>query len=288
MPIGARIIADSVQPDGVRLTTAVVTLPKIILAELNTHREFSRNSASSRAVPTREFIRRVVEDPVIPTWGRNQPGMQAGVEIDDPETATAVWLRARDQAIASVECLQHFGAHKQDANRLLEPWLHTEVLVTSVSFKHFFAQRCHEAAHPWMRRAAEALRDAYEASTPTRLEHGQWHLPFITDEDRADVRATHASKNMDMVHGREWDDDVLTQVSAARCARVSYLTHDGRRDRAADLDLFHRLTLARPMHASPLEHVAMAAPVSARPDWAGNFRAGWHQLRKHFPQEYTR
>ena len=49
--IKAVIAADSINVKGKRITTFIVTMPRIVLAELNTHRVFSRNSASSRAIP---------------------------------------------------------------------------------------------------------------------------------------------------------------------------------------------------------------------------------------------
>ena len=108
MGYGAQILADSMSPDGVRLTTFEVEIPRIVLAEFNTHRRFSRNSASSRAIPVKTMIKRVMEDPYIPeVWGSNKPGMQAGDELDEWSRSACLdeWLLARDGAVNRVHTL---------------------------------------------------------------------------------------------------------------------------------------------------------------------------------------
>lgn len=296
MPIESKIILDSVQPDGVRLTTLTVTLPKFTLAELNTYRSFSRNSASSRAIPVEKLIQRIFDDPVIPVeWGRNQPGMQAREMLDKEaaEDARACWLLARDEAVHRARRLCALGAHKQIVNRLIEPWLYTTVLITATArpYRHCFAQRCHPDAQPEMRVAAEAMRAAYEASEPRKLKYGGWHLPYTTDADWDALDAMLTAEHGDTSdHHRRLDDvgDLVRKVSVARCARVSYLTQDGKRDLVEDVRLYDRLVEARPMHSSPLEHVAQA--IVSRPATVGsasNFEPGWAQLRKMTPGEYT-
>lgn len=263
----ATIIADSVSPAGVRVTTAEVTLHRFVLAELNTHRVFSRNSASSRAIPVRKQVARVVEDPAIPVeFGSNQRGMQAGEPLAGPaaDAARAAWLQARDQAVAAVQQLDALGVHKQVTNRLLEPFMWHTVIITATEWAGFWEQRCSPLAQPEIRVAAEAMQAAYAASTPAAVGPGQWHTPYLREEDG------------------DLDLETAKQVSAARCARVSYLTHDGRRDIAKDLELYERLVTARPPHWSPLEHVATPAEPGTRPP--GNLR-GWAQLR-HMAVEY--
>lgn len=268
MTYSARVICDSIGAHGVRLVTVEATYPRFVHSELLTHRVFSRNSSSSRAIPIEKMIQSVIDDPVMPvSWGRNQRGMQAGAELsgDELAAAQAAWLRGRDAAVETARTLAAAGLHKQVVNRVLEPWMWITVLITATEWDNFFAQRCHPDAQPEIRVAAELIRDAMAASVPVLRPFGRrsakaWHLPFITEEDRA-----------------AFDLDTLRRISVARCARVSYLTHDGKRDPQADLDLAHRLASANPPHWSPFEHVARAMPTE---DFCANFR-GWCSYRRH-------
>ena len=274
MPYRVEVIADSISPQAVRLTTLAVTLPRIVLAELNTHRMLSRNSASSRAIPIQRMIDKVMQDPFIPFyWGANRKGMQAAVEIDavSQQQAEEDWLQGRDLMVKQVSKLSSRNVHKQLANRLLEPWLYTTVLVSATDWDNFFALRCHPSAQPELRRAAEMMRDAMAASTPRRIAYGEWHVPYARDED-----ATVAATAMDNV----WSDDITPQtyarllLSAARCARVSYDASASVREQAEDIALAKRLTSSG--HWSPFEH--LATPTH-RLGYSANFW-GWCQLRR--------
>jgi thymidylate synthase ThyX len=189
--------------------------------------------------------------------------MQAGAPLtgESHDDAQRVWLEARDHAVAAAQQLLALGVHKQVANRLLEPFLWHTVIVSSTDWDGFWTQRCSPLAQPEIRLAAEAMRDAVHHSVPVACGDGGWHLPYITDADRDDAGGSL---------------ETLRRVSAARCGRVSYLTHDGRRDLDQDLALYERFVAADPPHASPLEHVATPAVVGSQP--AGNLR-GWVQLR---------
>lgn len=262
MSPSAKVIADSISPEGARLTTIEVTMHRFVLAEFNTHRLFSRNSASSRAIPVSKQTQRVKEHPAIPVvWASEQKGMQGGDEVEDPRSAEYFWLAARDWAVIQAENLTRVGVHKSIVNRLLEPFMWHTVIVTSTDWENFWKQRVSPLAQPEIKVAAEAMLDAYKNSTPTRVSLYQWHLPYM---DEQDLEAC-----------RQCGEDPR-YVSAARCARVSYLTHDGRRDVQEDVDLYRRLISADPMHASPLEHVA--TPRTTLGDFTGNF-FGWKQLR---------
>lgn len=294
MTYSARVICDSVSLDGVRLTTIEATYPRIVHAEMMTHRVFSRNSASSRAIPIEKMLKKVKEDPFIPIhWGKNQKGMQAEQELSllEQERSQCEWLSARDNAVMSVEWLLDIGVHKQITNRLLEPWLWHTTLITSTEWENFWGLRCNKDAQPEIRRIADMMREAYSGSTPRTQD--EWHLPLVYNVDMDDlVEAWHAGK---LCSGQPlWQ--VLCKVSAGRCARVSYLTHDGKRDPMADVELCDRLISSG--HMSPLEHVAVPmcrqkseyrptdvfvsqSPVST---FCANFR-GWVQLRKVIPNE---
>lgn len=265
MSPNAKVILDSLSPEGVRLTTMEVTFHRFVLAEFNTHRVFSRNSASSRAIPAEKMIDRVKNNPAFPVeWPSEQKGMQGGELLDLPSFGAAheVWSQARTAAVEAAERLTKIGLHKSVTNRLLEPFLWHTVIVTSTEWDNFFSQRCSPLAQPEIRQAAELMREVFEASTPASVRHGYWHTPYIQDDER------------------EWPVERQCMVSAARCARVSYLTHDGVRDYSADLELFSKLIHARPGHWSPLEHVATPAD-NHRWYARGNFK-GWAQLRHEF------
>jgi thymidylate synthase ThyX len=274
MTITARIIADSTGPSAPRLTTFELRYPRFIHAEVMTHRVFSRNASSSRAIPVKKLIEDVLTDPAMPIhWGKNQKGMQAEHELSPEEIKKAKyrWLEARDEACFVARDLDELGAHKQIVNRILEPFSHITVTVTATEWANFFALRCHPDAQPEIRALADCMWDAMQASVPAHLGYGQWHLPYVRQEEKQDTRlATHD----------------LIKMSVARCARTSYLTHDKQEPKIEqDLDLYYRLVGSEPLHASPAEHQACpdfwdaTAKVWRAPEQHGNL-VGWIQYRK--------
>lgn len=265
MSITAKIVADSVSYKGRRLTTFVLHYPRFIHAELMTHRVFSRNAASSRAIPLAKFIERVKNDPAMPVfWGANKSGMQAAVEVDDPAAAKAWWLETRDIVLQQVGKAIPLNLHKQIINRVMEPWFNIETIVTSTEFGNWYNLRNEKDAQPEIKRLAEEMLDIHNNSVPTLLGPGEWHLPFVTEEER---------KTLDV--------ETLKQIATARSARVSYVNHEGKVEIAKDLDLTSKL-IAAP-HASPFEHIA--TPLEDPDVWDGNFQ-GWHQYRKDIPNEF--
>lgn len=263
----ATILADSVSKNGHRLTTMEIVFPRIALADFNTHRVFSRNSSSSRAIPVEKLLEKVRTNPFVPDYlGANQPGMSADNELtgDARQAAIDEWLKARDDAVAHAEKLVEIGLHKQLTNRLIEAFTWHTVIVTASEWENFFALRANPDAQPELRRVAELMKNAYRTSIPTPLEDSQWHLPLLQDDEQ-----DWATENI---------EDAI-KVCCGRSARVSYLTHDGKRDHAKDIELYDRLTEGG--HMSPLEHVArpMTSEELETGEWSGNFR-GWHQHRK--------
>jgi thymidylate synthase ThyX len=246
------------------------TFHRFILPEFNTHRAFSRNAASSRAIPIKKVIAAVRNDPALPIfWGKNQSGMAAREEIDEAARgrARAEWQRALDNALASAERLASpdIELHKQLVNRILEPFAWITVIVSATEWANFFTQRCHPDAQPEIHALAEVMLDAYRASAPREVPLGAWHTPLILNDERMLDAAT------------------LRKLSVARCARVSYLTHDNLRDIAKDLELYDRLMSGGANgHWSPTEHVA--TPLDDPRETCANFR-GWKQYRKLFSAE---
>jgi len=307
MGFNAAILADSVSTSGYRLVTMEATFPRLVLAEFNTHRVFSRNSASSRAIPVAKQLERVIKDPFVPAeFGANRPGMQAGERLsgDRHELAQEQWLLARDEAVLRalaliggpevLELAESSGplaatelvgtlaknheipetwpnVHKQITNRLLEPFMWHTVIVTATEWDNFWNLRTHPDAQPEIRRLARLMKAQWLASTPSTIDADGWHMPLVDDDEKEALGH---------------DGDFLRKVCVGRCARVSYLTHSGLRDHLADVQLHDRLIDGG--HMSPFEHVARPIPSdvlrTSATDWSGNFR-GWIAYRKDIPQE---
>lgn len=270
----ARVILDSVsRHNGVRLLTLECRYPRFIHSEMLTHRAFSRNSASSRAIPFKKLLQQVIDDPVIPIrWGSEAKGMQQGDELEPWIAANcrADWLRARDDAVIRARQLHEAGLHKSICNRVIEPWMWMTCLITATDWQNFFRLRCHPDAEPHMQLIANCMRVAHSESTP--LERDE-HLPFVVGYDEEELRSSLETLTK------------LCRISAARCARVSYLTHDGVKDWRKDVELFEKLKQGSGFgHWSPMEHVATTQTAKDVVKQSGNFR-GWDQFRKTFAEE---
>ena len=249
----APVIADSANPEVQRITTLQLRYWRAIHAEFLTHRSMSRNASSSRAIPVKKMLAQVWNDPAGPEhWGVNQAGMQARGELTGWRltAAQALWRAAGRAMCGAAWAAMKLGLHKQVANRLLEPWQFISVVVTATEWENFLALRDHPDAQPEIRTLAQDIRVAMEASAPVALQWGDWHLPYVR---RA---VSHLSS------------------SVARCARVSYLTHDGREtSELEDWALWSRLKDANPPHMSPFEHQAQAVQGQF-----ANF-SGWRSYR---------
>lgn len=270
-----RILKDSLAPCGKRLTTWELTYPRFVHAELMTHRVFSRNSASSRAIPSEKLMARVKDDPALPQfWGKNQSGMQAAEELvgEARTEAEREWINARNSMLRSVDRLHELGLHKQLANRLIEPWMFITVIVSATEYDNWFHLRNHRAAQPEIAWVARDMWPKWNENKPRELGPAEWHLPLFDDD----------------LEFPTIDHDVpkAKKISTGRCARISYLTHEGKRDVEKDVELHDKLcsgpATGEPGHWSPFEHVARALET---PDRVGNF-IGWFQYRKEFSQEH--
>jgi thymidylate synthase ThyX len=268
-----KMLADSIAPNGARLCTQQVTAPRFILAEINTHRKFSRNSASSRAMPVEKNIERMLADPFVPAaFGSNKKGMQAGEELaaDVQAEARAAWAEMIQAAAGLARVLAEIGVHKQWANRLIEfaSW-HT-MIITCSDFRNWDALRDNPQASPEIQVMARMMKECRAASTPVPRAVGDWHLPLVRHHGEIVADTADGAELLrrfgPIIHdGVTWMTeadatlpiDKLVQLSVARCARVSYLTHDGKRDVDADLALYDRLVTSG--HMSPLEHAAKVA-----------------------------
>lgn len=271
MTVNVKVIADSVAPNRVRLTTMQLRYPRFIHAEFMTHRVFSRNASSSRAIPVKKMLQQVWNDPATPVhWGTNRPGMQAREQVRRPEAFKMLWRGASKVACMFAWAMMKLGLHKQVANRILEPWQYISVIVSSTEWDNFFALRNHEDAQPEIRELASHMEAAYNLSNPVHLEWGEWHIPYATSQELIDY------------HDGEIEHMAIVKASVARCARVSYNNHDGTTPSLKkDIVLHDKLVVAKPLHASPAEHQAFCVRWDeARKYPSSNFRPTWVQYRK--------
>lgn len=284
--ISAEVLADSINSEGCRITTFVLLMPRFILAEINTHRAFSRSSASSRAIPAKKLIESVATDPFIPVfWGKEHSGMQAqeyftAEEVDELALA-GMWEEAAEAMIDMSELFMSEGVSKQITNRLLEPFLWHQVLVTATDFENFFSLRADNLAEPHLELLANMMLEAYNNSKPVFVKSGDWHVPYGAN---IVLNPDEKEKYKYMLEPYKFIDKRLEvrfnlSVASARCARMSYNQFDGTFSYEKDIDLFKRLTQVG--HWSSAEHCARA---EANKKYNGNFR-GWTQLRKLFPDE---
>lgn len=294
--ISAKIIADSISENGDRITTFELEYPRFIHGELMTHRLFSRNAMSSRAIPVKKMIEQVRNNPAVPVhWGKNQSGMQAKEELSG-EVKVAVkdwWNDAANAAAEIAEAMDHANTHKQIVNRLLEPFQRMKTVVTATEYDNFFYLRCHADAQPEIHALADLMYSEYENSTPQLLQEGQWHTPYVGNSVYADTGEGFA------YHLEDEDGEVICmlgeeealKISASCCAQVSYRNTDQSLEKA--LKIYDMLVTMKPVHASPFEH--QAKPLITWMDgnypegtthvdmkgneWSGNFK-GWIQHRQ--------
>lgn len=284
--IKAEIIADSLNPKGKRLTTFILEYPRFIHAEIMTHRVFSKNAASSRAIPIEKMIQQVIDNPAMPVWwGKNQSGMQAKEEVDDytKECAKLAWFNSRDQAIQNVKGFSALGIHKQIANRILEPWFNIRIILTGTDFENFFALRAHKDAQPEFQVLAFKMLELYNTSTPKQLKVGEWHIPFGCNFDDIKIKnliCYNDIKGHDSIREKELEKAKI-KIAIARCARVSYWNFEGKDDYTKDIETCDKLFGSIPRHLSPAEHVAQALDSD---EYIGNF-CGFKQYRKIYLDE---
>jgi hypothetical protein len=303
--ISAEIVADSISDvvDDKRIITYVLEYPRFIHSEFMTHRSFSRNAASSRAIPVKKVIELVENTPAMPIhWGMNQAGMQAKEELTGLclETTQFEWVSASKNAMWSATRLNTLGAHKQIVNRILEPFQMIRVVCTATEYDNFFYLRYHADAQPEISELARVMWEAREQSIPEELQPGEWHVPFVNTSRDAAGKRYYWNFISDTEKVEISLEDAL-KVSASCCAQVSYRKTDTSLEKA--LDIYNKLVTMKPVHASPFEHCATPMEnifgedymgVEIRPQkgvthndikgngWSANF-CGWIQYRQLIP-----
>lgn len=280
MTIKAEIVADSIDEKNCRITTFLLTYPRFIHSELMTHRVFSRNASSSRAIPIKTSVANIRKDMARPlTFLKNKPGMQGGEPLGffGQFLAELLWYGMGHVACIVALLMVRLGIHKQYGNRILEPWSHITVVLTSTQWANWFGLRIHKDAQPEIRRLAEEMLYCLKTHEPKKLERYMWHLPFVDEPLKANPHLEPVSESQ----------MALIYKSVAACARTSYLNHDKTNSTLdADKKLYAMLVGSSPMHASPAEHQAMCLGTSEF-DWDfhdGNL-AGWLQYRKFLHNE---
>lgn len=301
--IKATIIADSVSSvNGQRITTFELEYPRFIHSELMTHRLFSRNAMSSRAVPIEKMIEQVAKDPAMPIhWGKNQSGMQAKEELTgkDLHNAKVHWEWAASKAVEYAQYLSQDGAHKQIVNRILEPFQLMKTVLTATEFDNFFWLRCHEDAQPEIKELADQMFTAIKESEPFKLNPGEWHVPYVETTRNFSGKIMYVGESskgdQEAIPDVETDrymrlyslEDALA-ISSSCCAQVSYRLLDDSIEKARKV--YQRLVESTPVHASPFEHCATPMKEPNQSDkylweagvthmdkegdmWSGNFKS---------------
>lgn len=264
LKIDVHVVADSVSPTGERVTTFQLCYPRFIHAEFMTHRMFSRNASSSRAIPIERVIENVENSPAKPlSWGKNRSGMQSVEQLPDADAVRAddVWQNAANNAANSAKSMVEIGLHKQYGNRLLEPFQYIHVVCTATEYDNFFNLRIHPDAQPEICRLAEMMYLARGASIPQKLNPGEWHAPYVGSCRQGDGTLLYGENGE---FGTDYEKAL--QVSASCCAQISYRNMDTTLEKAQKI--FKHLIHARPMHASPIEHQATPMTTSTVTDMA--------------------
>lgn len=277
-----KIVADSVSPSGCRITTFECEYPRYIHAEVMTHRAISRNGRSSRAEPLARVLARAKEDPVQPlVYMYDNTKMRSGevmpfcghVDVNEPDNkyvprhllddgdlAHLAWHESRRNAIKSFEWMSEAGLHRQYATRILEPYLRIKMILTATDWANFFGLRLSPGVMPEFQQLVVRMGRLFLASVPTPLRPGEWHLPYITNEEKSAYNNTGS----------------LIKASSARCARISYDSLDGKQKSIEeDVELYDTKLNVRPLHATPMEHPSQCLDDARR---VRNF-VGWGPWR---------
>lgn len=303
------IVADSISEHSKRITTFVLTYPRFIHSELMTHRLFSRNAMSSRAVPVNKMIEHVEQNTAMPLhWGKNQPGMQAKEEHNSEVTIDLNWIldglhykldreqawkEAMKFAVSVAEGFHEAGYHKQIVNRILEPFQLMRTVVTATDFDNWYWLRDHADAQPEIKMLASMMLEAHNKSQPKQLHETEWHVPFYMSGIWSGLYEKDTTGEEVDRHGHTLEEALM--ISASCCAQASFRKADESIEKAKSI--YKKLVEMRPVHASPFEHQArpITQPQSHKHHWewepgvthmdnqgrmwSGNFNA-WIQYRQ--------
>jgi len=226
---------------------------RFIHGELLTHRLFSRNSSSSRAIPVDKMLDYIKNNPAYPIhWGKNKTGMQADEECtnilkfgksDISYISDELWLKSCKKSLKYAKSFNKSGYHKQIVNRLTEPYQFMNTILTATEFTNFFKLRIDKSAQPEIQELAQLMQECIYNTSPQYLTEGQYHLPFIDFVD-----------GVYYAYDRQVTLDEAIKISVSLCAQVSYRKEDYTIEKADKI--FNMLIGMQPKHLSPFEHIA--------------------------------
>jgi hypothetical protein len=161
-----------------------------------------------------------------------------------------------------------------------------DTVCTATDYANFFHLRIHPDAEPHICMLAKTMKQQLDLAKPVQLIAGEWHLPYITEDDQGPVEAyVGGDSNVEKAIS------VLRKMSVARCAWVSYTDPLGKKASIEqEVALHDKLVVSEPLHATPAEHQATPDDYDDHGQWAygsdhwGNLR-GWRQYRKMLPGE---
>ena len=281
----AKVLRHSISEAGVELITFEVNYPHAVHKDIMTHR-WARNFQSFRALPPEKLLEKLNRGEYFTpeVFGHRVKGMGQrnepieGQDAIDQQEARLIWDMHAKQCISNAYKFLTLGIAKQQVNFLLQDLCFIRGIITTTmpQLENFYGLRLdtddegHPMARPEVYKIASLMRDAHSTSVPFELHPGDWHLPLVSDEEIQPGVGT-----------IDWD--YWKKISVGRCARVSYLTHDGVRDPEKDIALHD--SLLKNGHMSPFEHQGTPLPDSLRNYSCGSFGYGWAQYRKYIPHE---
>lgn len=301
------VLASKCAATGERIDTLICEYPRAIHSQLLTHRAFSKNSSSTRAIPIAKAVENILNNPAQPIWTHKQKGMQGKVVgVNEPLYAQAQILNSLNQTsnINFALALDEIGIHKQNAGRCLEPFQNIRIVLTSTEWENWDWLRIDGAAQGEIKELADAIYKARLKAEVQVLQPNEYHLPFITAHRDVDNKLRYYIKRVGLNSNkpvtREYTLANAIKISQSICAQTSYRNTDDSLEKAEDL--CGKLFDGNKVHASPTEH--QACPIGLlRPEhanffklmadlpkgvthvdrygqfWSGNFK-GWNQVRQ--------
>lgn len=269
-----------------RLDSIYAIFPKMVMVERNRHRCFSLSDRSSRAVPPEKLIQEIrsgVGLAMPAKFKARAKGMSGGEEFTGSQLILCQmgWIIDALHACDAAEQAMFRDEAKETVNRRLDPYIYAHTLQTGTfeGWLNFFGLRLHSGADPTIQLLAQKTFHVFKGTTPQFLKPGEWHLPFINNEDWENCPDNFGSSVKEV-------EEVMKMLSASRCAHLSYndLETGAKMTTEKGLSIYKRLIESSPIHASPAEHQAM----SAHSDYfnnGGNLGRYWTQARKHLPSE---